>query len=132
MKNLACVIFMAPLQRCFESAAGSFGPAAWLCLDAEQAVDEAGLRPAPDGIEPEVERALFEHTHYLKALEGGLGRSHRLKAEEGRLNQALQLAVIGFEAIIQEFHWPGWSCFERFSALAKSRLAALVSQVADR
>jgi hypothetical protein len=37
----------APLQRCFESAAGLFGPVVWLGGDAEQPIDEAGLRPPP-------------------------------------------------------------------------------------
>ena len=62
--------------------------------DAEGALNKADFVPDPFLILPECRLALLERPHHLEALEGGVGSPQRLEAQS-RLDQALQLAVVG-------------------------------------
>jgi hypothetical protein len=76
------------------------------------------LGSATHGLDPHPELAFPEHSHHLETLDRGIGRlgdasldalhplrarAHRLEAE-GRLDQALQLAAVALEAVIEILH----------------------------
>ena len=80
------------------------------------------LGSSADGVDPRGELALLEHPHHLEALDRRIGRLHRLEAE-CRLDQALQLAVITFEAVVEILH---------LSVLGVFRQPAFLLQLGDR
>ena len=58
------------------------------------------VRPWP--IFPHVQLSFFKHPHELETFDGGVGCFHRFKAPH-RVYQALELAMISFDNIVQVF-----------------------------